>query len=40
MLDIAENVRTFLENSMRNWKRRLASNGLDLCEINVKRSIF
>ena len=40
MVDIAENVRKFLENSMKNWKLRLASNGLDLREIDVNRSIF
>ena len=31
MLGIAENVRSFLEKSMKKWKRRLTSNGLDLC---------
>ena len=40
MLGIAENVRTFLENSMKNWKLRLASNGLDLCDIDINRGIF
>ena len=39
MLGIAENVRKRLEN-MKNWKLRLASNGLDLCEIDVNRDIF
>ena len=37
---IAENIRKFLENSMKNWKLLLASNGLDLCEIDVNRGIF
>ena len=40
MLGIAENVRKCLENSMKNWKLRLACNGLDLCEIDVNRGIF
>ena len=40
MLGIAENIRKFLESSMKNWKLRLASNGLDLCEIDVNRGIF
>ena len=40
MLGIAENVRTFLENSMKNWKLRLVSNGLDLCDIDINRGIF
>ena len=40
MLGIAENVRNVLENSMKNWKLRLASNGLDLCDIDVNRGIF
>ena len=40
MLGIAENVRKFLENSMKNWKLRLASNGLALCETDVNRGIF
>jgi len=40
MFGIAENIRKFLENSMKNWKLRLSSNGLDLCEIDVNRGIF
>ena len=39
MLGIAENVRKLMEN-MKNWKLQLASNGLDLCEIDVNRGIF
>ena len=35
MFGIAENIRKFLENSMKNWKLRLHSDGLDLCEIDV-----
>ena len=40
MFGIAENIRKFVENSMKNRKLRLASNGLDLCEIDVNRGIF
>ena len=40
MLGIAENVRSFLEKSMKKWKLRLTSNGLDLSEIDVNRGIF
>ena len=40
MLGIAENVRKFLENSMKNWKLWLASTALDLCKIGVNRGIF
>ena len=40
MLGIAENVRSFLEKSMKKLKLRLTSNGLDLCEIDVNRGIF
>ena len=40
MHGIAENVRKFLENSMKNWKLWLASTGLDLCKIGVNRGIF
>ena len=40
MFGIAENVRTFLEKSMEQWKLLLTSNGEDLGEIDVKRGIF
>ena len=40
MLAIAENIRKFLENSMKNWKLWLASIGVDLCKIDVNRGIF
>ena len=39
MLGIAEDARKSLENSIKNWKLRLASNGLDLCEIDANRGI-
>ena len=40
MLGIAENVRSFLEKSMKKWKLQLTSNGLDLCEIDINRGIL
>ena len=40
MLDTADNVRRFLEKSMKNWKLLLTSNGSDLCEVDVNRGIF
>ena len=40
MFGIAENIRKCLENSMKNWKLRLASNGLDLCGIDFNRGTF
>ena len=40
MLGIADNVRSFLEKSMKKWKLLLTSNGSDLCEVDVNRDIF
>ena len=40
MLGIADNVRSFLERSMKKWKLLLTSNGLDLCEVDINRGIF
>ena len=40
MLGIADNVRSFLEKSMKKWKLLLNSNGSNLCEIDVNRGIF
>ena len=40
MLGIADNVRSFLEKSMKKWKLLLTSNRSDLCEVNVNRGIF
>ena len=40
MLGIADNVRSFLEESMKKWKLLLTSNGSDLCEVVVNRGIF
>ena len=40
MLGIADNVRRFLEKSMKKWKLLLNSNGSDLCEVDVNRGIF
>ena len=37
---VAENVREFLKNSMRQWKLSLTVNGDDLGEVDVKRGIF
>ena len=40
MLGIAENLRTFLQKSMKQWRLSLTANGEDLGEVNVKRRIF
>ena len=40
MLGIADNVRIFLEKSMKKWKLLLTSNGSDLCKVDVNRAIF
>ena len=40
MFGIAENLRTFLQKSMQQWRLSLTANGEDLGEINVKRGIF
>ena len=40
MFGIAENLRTFLQKSMQQWRLSLTVNGEDLGEVNVKRGIF
>ena len=40
MLGIADNIRSFLEKSMKKRKLLLNSNGSDLCEVGVNRGIF
>ena len=40
MFGIAENVRQFLANSMKNWKLTLTANGTNLGEVKVTRGIF
>ena len=40
MFGIAENLRTFLEKNMQQWRLSLMANGEDLGEVNVKRGIF
>ena len=40
MLGIVDNVRIFLEKSMKKWKLLLNSNGLDLCKVDVNKGIF
>ena len=40
MFGIAENLRTFLQKSMQQWRLSLTANGEDLGEVNVKRGIF
>ena len=40
MFGIAENLRTFLQKSMQQWKLSLAANGEDLGEVNLKRGIL
>ena len=40
MLGIADNVRSFLEKSMKKWKLLLTSNGLDLRKADVNKDIL
>ena len=40
MFGIAENLRTFLQKSMQQWRLLLTANGEDLGEVNVKRGIL
>ena len=40
MFEIAENLRTFLQKSMQQWRLPLTINGENLGEVNVKRGIF
>ena len=40
MFGIAENLRTFLQKSMQQWRLSLTANGEDLGEVNVKKGIF
>ena len=40
MFGIAENLRTFLQKSMQQWRLSLTANGEDLGEVNMKRGIF
>ena len=40
MFGTAENLRTFLQKSMQQWRLSLTANGEDLGEVNMKRGIF
>ena len=40
MVGITENLRTFLQKSMQQWRLSLMPNGEDLGEVNVERRIF
>ena len=40
MLGIVDNVRSFLEKSMKKWKFLLTSSVSDLCKADVNRGIF
>ena len=40
MFGITENLRTFLQKSMQQWRLSLTANGKDLGEVNVERGIF
>ena len=40
MVEITENLRTFLQKSMQQWRLSLTTNGEDLGDVNVKRRIF
>ena len=37
---IAENLKTFLQKSMQQWRLSLTANGEDLGEVKFKRGIF
>ena len=37
MLDIADNIRSFLEKSMKKWELLLNLDGSDLCKVDVNR---
>ena len=39
MFGISENLRTFLQKSMQQWRLSMTANGEDLGEVNVKRGI-
>ena len=40
MMGVADNVRSLLEASMRNWKTELSADGKSLGVVNIKRRIF
>ena len=40
MMGVADNVRSLLEASMRNWKTELSADGKSLGVDNIKRGIF
>ena len=40
MFGTAENLRTFLQKSMQQWRLSLTANGEYLGEVNVKRGMF
>ena len=40
MMGVADNVRSLLEGSMRNWKTELSADGKSLGVFNIKRGIF
>ena len=40
MMGVADNVRSLLEASMRNWKTELSADGKSLDVVNIKRGIF
>ena len=40
LFGIAENVRVFLQNSMKQWELTLTSNGEELGSVKIKRGIF
>ena len=40
MFGIANNIKSFIEESMKQWKLLLTSNGTELCEVDVNRGIF
>ena len=39
-MGVADNVRSLLEASMRNWKTELSADGQSLDVVNIKRRIF
>ena len=40
LFGVAENINSFLVNSMEKWKVMLCSGNTELCEVEIKRDIF
>ena len=40
LFGVAENTKKMLRNSMNRWKLEFTSNGLSLCNVEIRRGIF